>query len=248
MSQIYDRIGAGYATKRRPDPRVAAAIVDALGGSRTVVNVGAGAGSYEPRDRRVVAVEPSRTMLRQRAPDAAPAVQASAVRLPFADGAFAAATAVLTVHHWPDPERGLAEMRRVARERVVLLTWVPDAADFWLTRDYFPGILEVDRRIFAGLDELARLLGGPIDARSVTVPHDCVDGFLGAHWRRPAAYLDPAVRAAMSSFAKMPEDELERGLTRLRADLASGAWIARNAELLERDALDIGYRLIVASA
>ena len=247
MSQVYDRIGAGYAAQRRPDPRIAAAILEALGGCDPVLNVGAGAGSYEPRDRRVVAVEPARTMLRQRARDAAPAVQGSGVRLPFADGAFAAALAVLTIHHWPDQERGLAELRRVARERVVLLTWVPDVAELWLTRDYFPGILALDRRLFPGLDELARRLG-PLQARAVPVPHDCVDGFLGAHWRRPAAYLEPTVRAAMSSFAHLPPDELERGLERLRADLASGAWAARQADILGRDALDIGYRLIVAAA
>lgn len=247
MGQIYDRIGAGYAAQRRPDPRVAAALLDALAACDPVVNVGAGAGSYEPRDRRVVAVEPARTMLRQRGRGAAPAVQGSAVRLPFADGAFAAAMAVLTIHHWPEVDRGLAELRRVARERVVLLTWVPDAPPFWLTRDYFPGIIELDRRIFPGVEALTRALG-PLESRTVPVPHDCVDGFLGAHWRRPAAYLDPAVRMAMSSFARMPGAELERGLAVLRADLASGAWAARQSSVLGQDELDIGYRLIIATA
>lgn len=245
MDHLYDRIGAGYAERRRPDPRIAAALVEALGPARSVLNVGAGAGSYEPGDRRVVAVEPARTMLRQRPPGAAPAVQATAERLPFADGAFDAAMAALTLHHWPDADRGLAELARVARERVVLLTWLPGAGELWLTRDYFPGILAHDLQVFPGLERLERLLG-PLEARAVPIPHDCLDGLLAAHWRRPAAYLEPAVRAAMSSFARLPAPELERGLARLRADLASGAWAARQAALLERDALDAGYRLVIA--
>jgi SAM-dependent methyltransferase len=240
---LYDRIGVGYRTHRRPDPRIAAAIADALGCARSVLNVGAGAGSYEPADRRVLAVEPSPEMIRQRPPGSAPVVQASATALPFRDRAFDATLAVLTVHHWPDRPRGLAELRRLARDRVVILTWVPDAAlPFWLV-DYFPGLAALDGPIFEPLDALRRLLG-PIEVRPVPIPHDCVDGFLGAYWRRPEAYLDAGVRGAISSFTKLAD--VEPGLARLRRDLADGTWQRRHADLLSRSDLDLGYRLVIA--
>lgn len=245
MTALYDAIGAGYAAHRRPDPRLAAAIVDALGDARSVVNVGAGAGSYEPAERRVVAVEPSRTMIDQRAAGAAPVVQATATQLPFADRSFAASLAVLTVHHWGDRARGLAELARVARERVVVVTWDPAAPGFWLVHEYFPDLLAIDRASFPSLDELAGALGR-LDVRPLLVPHDCVDGFLGAYWRRPAAYLDASVRGAISFFARVPAPALEDGLSRLRADLAGGAWARRHGALLERPALDVGYRLVIA--
>jgi SAM-dependent methyltransferase len=240
---LYDHIGVGYRTHRRPDPRIAAAIADALGCARSVLNVGAGAGSYEPADRRVLAVEPSPEMIRQRPPGSAPVVQASATALPFRAGAFDATLAVLTVHHWPDRLRGLAELRRVARNRVVILTWEPDAAPFWLLDDYFPGLAALDRAIFEPLDALRRLLG-PIEVRPVPIPHDCVDGFLGAYWRRPEAYLDAGVRGAISTFTKLAD--VEPGLARLRQDLSDGTWQRRNAALLGRPALDLGYRLLIA--
>jgi len=183
-------------------------------------------------------------MLRQRRPGAAPAVQASATDLPFRDATFGAALAVLTVHHWPDRARGLAELGRVARERVVVLTWDPAATSgFWLVDDYFPEMVAIDREIFPTLEELRRSLG-PVDARPLLVPHDCVDGFLGAYWRRPEAYLDAGVRGAISTFTKLAD--VESGLARLRADLADGTWERRHVDLLRRDALDLGYRLVVA--
>ena len=237
---VYDRIGAGYARRRRPDPRIAAQILAALGDARSVVNVGAGTGSYEPTDRSVQAVEPSALMIGQRAPDAAPCVQAPAEALPFADNAFDAAMAILTIHHWCDWRAGLREMRRVARARIVLLTFDVDASDFWLTRDYFPALMALDRQIMPRLADLARELGA-FHATPVPVPHDCIDGFLGAYWRRPELYLDPAARGAMSSFARI---DAEDGLRRLETDLASGAWRARNAALHDLAALDIGYRLL----
>jgi SAM-dependent methyltransferase len=240
-AQLYDALGRDYRAYRRPDARVAALIAAALGDAETVVNVGAGAGSYEPDDRPVVAVEPSTVMLRQRR-SGAPVVQASATALPFGDGAFAAALAVLTVHHWPDRARGLAELARVARGRIVVLTWDPAWAGFWLVDEYFPEIVALDRPIFPALDELRRLLG-PIEVRPVPIPHDCTDGFLGAYWRRPAAYLDPGVRGAISTFAKLPD--VEAGLGRLRADLADGTWARRHADLLDRTELDLGYRLVI---
>jgi len=241
---LYDRIGVGYRAHRRPDPRIAAAIAAALGDARSVLNVGAGAGSYEPTDRHVLAVEPSTEMIRQRPPGAAPVVQASATALPFGAGAVDASLAVLTVHHWPDRPRGLAELRRVARDRTVILTWEPDAAPFWLVDDYFPELVAIDRPIFDPVDTLRRILG-PIEVRPVPIPHDTVDGFLGAYWRRPAAYLDPAVRGAMSTFTKLAD--VETGLDRLRRDLADGTWERRNASLSALTELDLGYRLIIAS-
>jgi SAM-dependent methyltransferase len=242
--QLYDTIGRGYETHRRPDPRLAAAIAAALGPAASVVNVGAGAGSYEPDDRAVVAIEPSAAMLRQRRRGVAPAVQGSATDLPFRDGAFSAALAVLTVHHWPDRARGLAELARVARERVVILTWDPEARyPFWLVDEYFPEIPAIDRRIFPTLDEFRRALG-PVETRPLPIPHDCVDGFLGAYWRRPEAYLDAGVRGAISTFTKL--GAVEPGLVRLRADLADGTWERRHGHLRRRDAVDLGYRLVVA--
>ena len=245
MTQLYDEIGAGYGTLRRPDPRIATAILRALDRAETVVNVGAGAGSYEPSDRSVVAVEPSLTMIRQRRTGSAPVVQASALELPFRDDAFAAALAILTVHHWPDRARGLGELARVGRGRAVIVTWDPATSGFWLVEDYFPEIVELDRPIFPTLEEFGRALG-PIEVRTLPIPHDCVDGFLGAYWRRPRAYLDARVRGAISTFSKIRT--LEPGLARLRRDLEDGTWERRHGDLLGRAELDLGYRLVIAKA
>jgi len=241
---LYDRIGRTYTTTRREDPRLAAAIHAALGDAVTVVNVGAGTGSYEPRDRKVVAIEPSPVMIAQRPPDAAPAVIAFAEELPLADASVDAAMAVLTDHHWRDRAQGLREMRRVARRRAVVFQHDPQVgADFWLVRDYLPSFA---RRLHGKhLAELMRPLGD-VEVRPVPIPHDCADGFLGAFWRRPHAYLDPAVRAGISVFALLPDDEVEAAVGRLRADLDSGAWERRYADVLERDELDLGFRVIVA--
>jgi SAM-dependent methyltransferase len=240
---LYDRIGSGYASYRRADPRIAAHIDAALGHTRTVLNVGAGAGSYEPGGRSVVAVEPSAEMVRQRGPDAAPAVRASADRLPFRDGSFETVLAILSIHHWPDWRQGLREMLRVAADRVVLFTWDPDTAGFWLVRDYFPEMLAIDKRNFPQLRSLEALLGS-MEAHPVLIPADCSDGFSGAYWRRPQAYLDADVRRAISTFAKLPDPE--PALARLRTDLASKAWDRRNTSLLALAELDLGYRLIIA--
>ena len=242
MPQLYDEIGVDYERYRRPDPRIAAAIADALGTADVVLNVGAGAGSYEPRDRAVVAVEPSLVMIRQRRRGSAPVVQASATRLPFRDAAFAASLAVLTVHHWPDCARGLTEMARVTRERVVILTWDPAFSGFWLVDDYFPEIGVVDRPIFPSIDELEQALGS-VECRPLLIPHDCTDGFLGAYWRRPHAYLDPGVRRAISTFSKI--GDVAPGLARLRRDLEDGTWQRRHGHLLSESAIDLGYRLAI---
>ncbi len=241
----YDRIGVGYSVTRLPDPRIADRIIQALGDSASVVNVGAGAGSYEPRDRMVVAVEPSATMIRQRPVGSAPVIQGAAEALPLADGAVDCALAVLTVHHWPDPARGLAEMRRVAQSRVVILTWDQDVWEsFWLIREYLPCIRDLDRRRVAIADIVSAL--GESEILSVPIPHDCIDGFHGAFWRRPEAYLDPQVRSGISCYAAMSPDERDGGLRRLATDIQSGAWEDRHRNLLELDELDLGYRLIVA--
>lgn len=244
MVPLYDRIGHDYSARRKPDPRIAEAILRALGDAGTVVNVGAGAGAYEPTDRQVVAVEPSRTMIAQRGNGSAPVIQASATALPFRDGCFDAALAILTVHHWPDQQLGLRELRRVARNRIVVLTWDRSSPGFWLT-DYFPEILDIDRRIFPASGEFGRSLG-PVWVEPVPIPHDCTDGFLGAYWRRPAAYLDERVRSAISTFSKL--SGIEPTLDRLSADLESGEWGRRHGDLLTKTELDLGYRLIVGSA
>jgi SAM-dependent methyltransferase len=241
----YDTAGRTYARTRRPDPRIGRLVDEALADAVTVVNVGAGTGSYEPRDRRVVAIEPSVTMIRQRPHDAAPAVLGDAERLPLADASVDAALAVLTVHHWRDQAGGLEELRRVARDRVVVLTWdTAFAGRFWLG-EYLPGLVTVHGPRFPPLEVFAAALG-PLDVVPVPVPHDCVDGFLAAFWRRPEAYLDPAVRANMSPFDVLSAEEIEAGTARLADDLHSGEWHRRHAHLLALDELDAGYRLLVA--
>lgn len=239
----YDRIGTGYAARRRPDPRIAARIEEALGDAASVVNVGAGTGSYEPAGRKVVAVEPSATMIAQRSPGAAPAVMASAERLPFDDDSFDAAMAVLTVHHWSDKASGLRETRRVARRTVAVLTYDPAHPGCWLN-DYFPALRTLDEEQMPPIAFYEQVLG-QVDITSVPVPGDCTDGFLYAFWRRPEAYLDPDVRSGSSSFWKIPG--IESGLARLDADLASGEWHRRNGHVLDLPELDLGYRLVRSS-
>jgi SAM-dependent methyltransferase len=236
----------GYTRVRREDPRIAARIRAALGDARTVLNVGAGAGAYEPADLDVTAVEPSEVMRAQRPPGAAPVVDASAEALPFPDDSFDAAMAVLTDHHWADHAKGLAELRRVAGRRL-LFTWDEDTAlDSWLVRDYFPGFARFSRPTRPMKRILDRLGGGRIEV--APIPHDCEDGFFHAYWRRPAAYLDGEVRAGISVFSLLPPEEVAAGVRRLSHDLESGAWQRRNAALLELEELDLGYRLVVAGA
>lgn len=241
MDAKYDTIGLNYAELRRPDPRIARVIEDALGPARTVLNVGAGTGSYEPTDRAVTAVEPSREMIRKRGPAAAEAIQASAEDLPFDDGSFDAAMAVLTIHHWADHQAGLREMRRVTRGPIVLLTFDPSQRP-WLT-DYLPALAALDEERMPAMSDYERWLGA-VRISPVPVPHDCSDGFLYAYWRRPAAYLEPFIRSGSSSFWAI--GDCEAGLQRLREDLESGAWDRRYADLLTLDDYDAGFRLVVA--
>jgi SAM-dependent methyltransferase len=244
-AQLYDTIGATYTVTRRTEPRIAARIWAALGDARTVLNVGAGTGSYEPMGRDVIAAEPSALMRAQRPAGAAPCVAAAAESLPFGDQSFDAAMAVATIHHWPDPIAGLREMRRVAR-RVVVFTH--DTSDtgwlrrFWLTRDYLPEVADllVGR---PSLPELADSLGARIEP--VLIPWDCADGFFEAYWRRPEAYLHDHVRRGVSVWAKVGPDAEQRAVSSLRADLASGRWAERNRDIVGLDAAELGLRLLV---
>lgn len=246
MTATYDRIGTTYAAHRRPDPRISVAIEAALGDATAVLDVGGGTGSYELGDRHYVAVEPSRVMLGQRTADAAPAVQGVAEHLPFPDDAFDAAMAILTVHHWPDAASGLAEVRRATRGPIVALTWDSELfrATYWLVRDYLPEIAlqELPLVTLAGHQALL----GPCRVEPVLVPHDCTDGFFAAYWRRPERYLEPDVRAAISGLALLEPAVIDRMVTKLTADLTSGRWHERHADLLELDTYDAGYRLVIA--
>ena len=246
MASVYDRIGRHYTSTRQAEPRIAAMIRAALGDVRTVVNVGAGAGSYEPVHIAVVAIDPSIEMIRQRPPGSAPAVLAKAESLPFRSRSFDAAMAVLTMHHWTSIGAGLAELQRVATRRIVILTYDPACSErFWLSR-YLPEIIQLDRAHLPTLDQLQGWLG-EMQIRSVPIPRDCRDGFQGAFWQRPEAYLNPAVRRGISSFAKLPFDVVERGLSNLADDLRSGRWESVFGHLRMQDTADLGYRLVVAS-
>ncbi len=239
----YDAIGQGYALYRRPDPRIAAAVHGALGDARTVVNVGAGAGSYEPTDRPVIPIEPSTAMAMQRPAALAPAVLGVAESLPLADGTVDAAMAVLTVHHWSDLSRGLAELRRVARKRIVLLTIDPEVqASLWLFQDYIPEVLTQDRAEFPTIERLRAALG-PTRVVDVPVPRDCTDGFILAFWGRPEEVLNPAARAATSGFARMDDKREAAAVAHLARDLASGAWDNAHGHLRNLPTLDVGLRL-----
>ena len=241
MGVKYDIIGLNYAELRVPDPRIGAAIEEALEAAETVLNVGAGTGSYEPVDRQVTAVEPSIEMIRKRAPSAAPVIQACAEDLPFDNDAFDASMAILTIHHWPDKKAGLEEMRRVTRGRIVILTFDP-ASRPWLT-DYLPELALLDEEQMPAMPDYERWMGA-VQVKPVLVPHDCSDGFLYAYWRRPAAYLDELIRSGSSSFWTI--GNVESGLRRLKYDLATGEWERRYGELLTLPAYDAGYRLVIA--
>ena len=242
----YDTIGRTYTSTRRADPRIAVQIAAALGDATRVVNVGAGAGSYEPADRFVVAVDPSLTMLQQRAANAAPAVLARSEALPFPDDAFDASLATLTVHHWEGLESGLREMQRVARTQVIFFFEPTLASALWFVGEYFPEILDLaSERVAPGLECLAETLEVR-HVQPVPVPADCHDGFAGCYWNRPEAYLDPVVQAGISSFAQLDPETCRVGTEQLRRDLASGVWDERHGHLRDLTEIDIGYRLLVA--
>ena len=248
MAHRYDTIGHGYAANRREDPQLRDQIAAALGDARTVVNVGAGTGSYEPSDREVVAVEPSFVMLSQRPAGAAPAIRGSAARLPLRTDALDAAMAVLTVHHWDDGlDAGLAELRRVARGPVVIVTFdVEVSARMWLVRDYLPGAAELDRATFPTIDHLADRLGGTVEVKVVPTSRDTPDWTFASFWAHPERVLDPAARASTSGFARADPAVVEPLLAQLERDLSDGSWDRRYGHLRELTELDIGMRLVVA--
>jgi SAM-dependent methyltransferase len=241
VETLYDTIGTHYGNYRRPDPRISAALNAEFGQAASIVNIGAGVGSYAPRDREIVAVEPSWLMISQRAKSGPPVVQARAESLPFRDAAFDVATAILTIHHWSNIERGLQEARRVARDRIVFLTRSGFGQDFWLL-DYLPQIREIEEPLFPSIEELARLLG-PVRVIPVPIPHDCMDGFLCAYWQRPHSYLNEGVRSAISTFSRVLD--IDEGLRRLKEDLETRAWHNRYGRLFQTDSMDCGYRLVV---
>jgi len=245
---LYDELGRTYSSTRRADPRIAAIIATPLADQPTVINIGAGTGSYEPV-QTILAIEPSPVMIAQRPAGAAPVIQAAAEHIPLGDDCVDAALAVLTIHHWTDLPAGLAEMRRISRRRLVFLTWDPDVIGerFWLLAEYLPEARATDAALAVPMRRLTELLDQPV-IEPVPVPHDCTDGFGAAFWRRPEAYLDPTVQAGMSLFAKTNQALLRPGLARLAADLASGRWHDEHAELLDLDEFDLGYRLVTAVA
>ncbi|MBI4763890.1 MAG: class I SAM-dependent methyltransferase [Deltaproteobacteria bacterium] len=243
--EIYDRIGTDYATMRKPDSRWVARIHRVLQGHRTLLNIGAGTGSYEPGFISVVGIEPSLIMIRQRSSSAAPVVCGVAEHLPFPEGVFDVSLAILTVHHWSDPAAGLKEMRRVSKKQVVV-TWDPDVfvREFWMVRDYLPEAVERERQKAALSFVLTHL--GPASIEILPVPEDCSDGFWGAYWKRPASYLNPTVRGAISGLALLDQGIVSATLDRLKFDIESGRWQTRYSDLLTLSEIDLGYRLVVA--
>ena len=246
-SRRYDEIGRGYARTRREDPRLREQIHAALGDARTVVNVGAGAGSYEPRDRRVIAIEPSDVMADQRPRELSPAIRADAAHLPLRDSSVDAAMAVLTVHHWDgDQQRGVRELRRVARDAVVIVTYDPTVSgQMWLMADYLPEVAQLDHRIFPRPDVIAGWLGGQTGVESIRITRDTPDWTLGSFWAHPERVLDQHARRATSGFARMTPAVVERVVTELERDLKSGDWDRRYGHLRQLDSDDVGLRLIV---
>jgi hypothetical protein len=242
----YEANGSGYAARRRPDPRIAALVHAALGDARTVINVGAGAGSYEPADRHVVAVEPSAAMRAQRPHHLAPAIDATAERLPFHDDSFDAAMATVTIHQWSDRDAGLRELRRVSRGPVAILTFDAEALrDFWL-HEYVPEVIATERARFPAIDHVVGVLGGEVEVLDVAIPIDCSDGFGEAYYARPEAFLDHDVRAAQSGWVLTDPGAVARGVARLADDLSSGRWDERHGRLRHQAEYVGAMRLIVA--
>lgn len=245
----YDTIGHGYSRTRREDPRFRVLIHEALADARTVVNVGAGTGAYEPPDRHVIAIEPSDVMAAQRPRDLAPAIRASAGSLPLRDRSVDAAMAVLSVHHWDEElEQGVRELRRVARGAVVILSYDATVSGaMWLMADYLPEVAALDLRTFPPPEQLAEWLGGDVRIDEVPIPRDTPDWMLGSFWAHPERVLDAHARAATSGFARLPTDVIDRVVAEVSRDLANGLWDERYGHLRNLDALDVGLRLVVAT-
>jgi SAM-dependent methyltransferase len=244
LPQAYDVIGRLYSLHRRADPRIALQVESALGDARTVLDVGAGTGSYEPKDKAIVAAEPSEVMIGQRPPGSGPAVRSVAEYLPFATASFDAVLAIFTVHHWTSPRLGLREMRRVGG-RVVILHFDPVVHNmFWLFSDYLPEAVDLRASQPPAPDEVASELGAD-RVEVVPVPADCTDGFNWAYWRRPEMYLVPEIRACISGIALLDDALVAERMELLRSDIDDGTWRRRHGHLLALDSVDGGLRLIV---
>ena len=240
----YDTIGIGYANQRQPDPRLARQIASKLSGAPRILNIGAGTGSYEPEGVDLIAVEPSQTMIDQRPLGAHQVVQASAEQLPFEDNSFSHTMTVLSMHHWSDRQKAFEEINRVTTDKFIAVTWNPEAGPFWLTRDYFPEIVEMDNLIMPRIDELAKHFD-IMEVEPLLIPEDCVDGFLAAYWKRPSAYLNARVRGSISTFGKLKN--VEKGLNQLEQDIINGTWSEKNQDILDLPALDAGYVIVSCS-
>jgi len=241
----YGRIGTGYARIRQPDPRIAQQFHAAFGDARTVLNVGAGAGSYEPTDRDVTAVEPSASMRAQRPSSLSEAIDATAETLPFDDDSFDASMASVTIHQWPDHEAGLRGMRRVTTGPVVILTFDPAPPVHWWIDDYVPELLAVEARRMPAIDRVAAAVGDVTEVQTVFVANDCIDGFGQAFYGRPERLLDPEVRRAMSAWSFLDDGVVDRFVAALSTDLESGAWDARYGSFRELETFDVGMRLVI---
>lgn len=241
MRLDYDKLAAPYRIYRKPDPTIAARINAHVRGAQSVLNIGAGTGSYEPEDCKVVAIEPSYEMISARKTAKAALVQGFAEDLPFKDNAFALSMAILTVNHWSGVTPGIQEMLRVSRDKILIFTWIGYGGNFWL-EEYIPEIRNFDEKQFPTMAALEQLLGN-ISVETIEIPHDCTDGFMGAYWRRPEAYLDPDARKAISTFSRI--SDYQEGIDRLQGDINSGVWNKRHSHLFEKQSLDLGYRLVV---
>ncbi len=241
MNTIYNKIGNKYSVRRCTDPKIESQIHKELLNSTMILNIGAGTGSYEPIDKKLVAVEPSIEMIRQRSEKSHPVKQAKADFLPFSDKYFSHTMTILSMHHWEKREKAYLEIKRVTRDKFIAITWFPELASFWLTKDYFPEIYEIDTKIFPSINELNKHFNN-IEIKPLLIPDDCRDGFLACFWKRPEAYLDSNVRLAMSTFSKIKY--LDDGLNRLKNDIESGLWHKKNIDLLNSSYLDVGYRII----
>ena len=242
---VYDRIGLTYSRTRRTDSRIMEKIADALGDSESILNVGAGTGSYEPINRRVVSVEPSSAMMKQR-PGPFEGLMAVAEHLPFPDESFDAAMGISTIHHWTDKAQGLREMRRVVKDRVVLFTWdSTKLSSSWLLWDYFPASKELALKGPVGIDTYENVLGGPIHIIPVPIPWDCTDGIPEAYWRRPREVLQEGVWRNISILALISPEERASGLHRLASELEDGTWERKYGHLMKMNEFDLGLRLVV---
>jgi len=241
MSLDYNQLAEQYKEYRKPDPRIAARIWNHTKASIRVLNVGAGRGAYEPENCEVIAIDPSREMIASRNNSATRVLQGQAENLPFEDDEFDVSMAILTIHHWSDIQAGLREMSRVTKQKLVLLTWVGYSGNFWL-EDYLPEIRGVDEKLFPSLSDLTNYLG-EISVEDVDIPHDCTDGFMCAYWRRPESYLNPGIRKAISTFSRIPD--VSTRLEALRVDIANDAWNEKYSYLLNKEFLDLGYRLVI---